>query len=414
MRIFALILAGICICMLLPALTYCTYLYFITVYSLFFRKTQISQTPQSSFALFIPLTSVPHNLQKKIVELKAAIDYPDELYEIITLTDNINSEEVDKIFPESYNDSRIIRYCNSWRKGKEFAIEWALSILINEKYDAFLIIDETVSVSPWLLKSLNAYISSGADAVQVSVSRYKRKMTWLEHLKCITSAGYYHLRPKARNNLGISCGIQGTGFCMTKKLLNDLPFQPFEYKNWFEYHIKLVCNNNKVVFIPKSGIKSTIIESGSNSEFLNTKQKGKVRKRYISPLLKAVKHRNPSALDCLITLFSPSLTTTIKILSAGLFAGFLLSTAANVIPECHFLKLPSEIVIILTLMGQSVMIFYFFVAIVEKKLSLITCLAGFFFPVYILYSIIKKSSEKFLGSFRKNNKKEKLKRRTDN
>ena len=65
-------------------------------------------------------------------------------------------------------------------------------------------------------------------------------------------------------------------------------------------------------------------------------------------------------------------------------------------------------------MGQSVMIFYFFVAIVEKKLSLITCLAGFFSPVYILYSIIKKSSEKFLGSFRKNNKKEKLKRRTDN
>jgi hypothetical protein len=360
------------------------------VYSIFPGKNKVSDNPSSCFALLLPVDSLPDSLPEKIREIKNSIDYPENLYDIFILTDNIPSSEIEKKITENKNELLIIEYCNSWRKGKEFAVEWALARLMKQKYNAFLIIDETVLPEPRLLKSVDAYISEGSEAVQVSVSRSKKKMTWQEHLNCISAAGFYHLRPKARKNLGISCGIQGTGFCMTKKLLKDLPFQPFEYKNWFEYHIKLVCSNKKVAFIQKTGMTSGITTSGSDAEFLNTSRKGSLRKQYIEPLFKAVKRKNISAVDCLISLFLPSMNTTAKILFSGLFSGAMLLTAANIIPECYFLEIHAEIVIILSVLGLAVMIFYYFVAVIEKKLSLITCLAGFFFPVYILYFIIRK------------------------
>jgi hypothetical protein len=390
MLFFGFILIGIAFCMLIPVLITSIYLYFLTIYSLLLRKLKLSNQPKSKIALIIPLNKNLKNIEHKASDIFKIIDYPTNLYDIIFVTDNFSNSEQISTFKLHTSGVKIIHYTNSWRTGREFTIEWALAELIKKDYSAFFIMNQNSTPVPWIFKALAYKLEQGIDCIQMSESYIGQNFTWEKRLKSILLAAYNHLLPKGKSVLGLSCGLSGNGICLSKNLINTFPYKPLEYKNWFEYHIKLVLQNKKAIFISKTALYNNIEFAFSNENSLKHLPLIVAVKRYLIPLYKATLNGNWSAFDCLLTLFRPSIKTIVSILFLALFAGSIVYTASILIPECEQQFIYAKLIIFSSAVGIAALLFFLSIAMLEKKLSPITWLAGFFFPIYGLYSFVKK------------------------
>ena len=390
MLTFGLVLTGITVCILVPVLLFCIYLYFLTIYSLLFVKVRFSKKMQSKFAIIIPINKNFTNIDKMLAELIQKIDYPDHLYDIVIVTDNLTKSEQVAIFKLDISGVRILHYSNSWRQGREFAIEWALAELLKGDYSAFFIMNQNSKPEPWILKALDYQIIEGESCIQLSADYFSHKFTWGKRLLSIYLTAYHHVMPKGKAVLGLSSGLTGNGVCFSEELLYTCPYKPLEYKNWFEYHIRLVLQKKKVKFIPKTALYNDI-----NSELLDEYNLGNLPlniafKRYIIPLYKSSLNGNLSAFDTLIALFLPSLKTVTSILIFAIFSGAIVFVASSVIPECEDLLVYGQLLVFVSIGGIVVLLFLFSIGMLQKKMSPITWLAGFFFPIYGLYFFVKK------------------------
>ena len=390
MLVFGFILTGIAVCILVPGLLFCCYLYLLTIYSLLFIKVRLSKKTQSKFALIIPIDKNFSNIDKKLSEIMQIIDYPIHLYDIIIVTDNLTKSEQVAMFKLHISGVKVLHYSNSWRSGREFSIEWALAELLKDDYSAFFIMNQNSKPEPWILKALDYQILEGESCLQLSADYFSQKFTWGKRLFSIYLTAYHHVMPKGKAVLGLSSGLTGNGVCFTRELIDNCPYKPLEYKNWFEYHIKLVLKKKKVKFIPKTGLHNDI-----NFELFNENNLGNLPlsiafKRYIKPLCQATLSGNWSAGDSLIALFLPSLKTITSILFLALFAGGIVFVSSIIIPECTELFIYGKLVVFASLAGIIALLFLFLIGMFEKKMSPITWLAGFFFPIYGLYFFVKK------------------------
>ena len=94
----------------------------------------------------------------------------------------------------------------------------------------------------------------GSEAVQVSYKILNPRASVYRKLLNIAFTGFNVLRPLGRSNLGLSCGIFGNGFGLSKKMIEQVPFKANSIVEDLEYHINLVEANYKVDFIHSSSV----------------------------------------------------------------------------------------------------------------------------------------------------------------
>jgi cellulose synthase/poly-beta-1,6-N-acetylglucosamine synthase-like glycosyltransferase len=145
--------------------------------------------------------------------------------------------------------ARVLVLDDASRRGKAYALDHAFRFLREEGYEACAVIDADTRVDPSFLREVRAAFAAGADAVQVRYSSRPVAEDARARLRRIAFAAMNVLRPRGRARLGVSAGILGNGFALSRATLDRVPYDVCSITEDLAYHVRLVRAGLRVSFL---------------------------------------------------------------------------------------------------------------------------------------------------------------------
>lgn len=333
-----------------------------------------------SFAIVIPAHNEENVIGSMVNSLKKQ-QYPKELFDIFVICDNCSDNT--ESFAKNAGAHVLVRN-NLNEIGKGYALDWAFSRIfsLENKYDAICVFDADNVVSSCFLAEMNKMLSNGHQVIQGYIDSKNPYDTWISLSYSIAFWLSNRIFQQTRYNLGLSCGLCGTGFCVKTDIIREIGWGATCLTEDLEFTMKLVLNDKKVSFCSTAAVY--------DEKPLSFMQSWRQRKRWMQghtdcakrylPMLfkKSFKERNLTAFDCAIYLFQP-----VRFICFGLATIFSWSEAA--FPTMPFYIIGyafpsgiwSMIVLVQLLFGPLVVLF-------DKHWDLRTLIGFLVYPFYCL------------------------------
>lgn len=148
------------------------------------------------------------------------------------------------------------------KQGKNFALEDVFPILLKKPYDYFYIIDADTIVNPNLISETYSYFLNGADALQVYYGVLNAEENIRTRLMNVAFLAFNRLRPRGRQTWGFSAGIFGNGFALTRRTLQEVPYQADSIVEDLAYHLRLIAAGKKVQYTDETYVLGEMPASG--------------------------------------------------------------------------------------------------------------------------------------------------------
>lgn len=285
------------------------YFFIISIFG-WVRKTELDvqkYTPAKSFAVVI----AAHNEEVVIGHIIDSLlqqNYPPDLYDILVIADNC-TDKTSSIAKR--HGALVFERVNLDERGKGYALEWMFNKIfkMDSRYDAVCVLDADNLVSGNFLLEMNKQLLRGYKAVQGYVDSKNPFDSWIT---CSYSISFWlanRLFQLSRYNLGLTCGLCGTGFCIDMDILKKIGWGATCLTEDLEFTIKLSLNDVKIGWCHDAIVY--------DEKPLTLKQSWKQRKRWMqghadcalryfpSLIAKAIKQKNIIAFDCAIYLCQP-------------------------------------------------------------------------------------------------------------
>lgn len=332
------------------------------------------------FAIVIPAHNEESVIGSMVNSLKKQ-KYPEEYFDIYVICDNCTDNTRQRA--ESAGAYALIRD-NLNETGKGYALEWAfLRIFAMEKqYDAICVFDADNVVSSSFLSEMNSMLSRGHQVIQGYIDSKNPYDTWISLSYSIAFWLSNRIFQQTRYNLGLSCGLCGTGFCIKTDIIREIGWGATCLTEDLEFTMKLVLNNRKVAFC-----KNAVVYDEKPLTFMQSWRQRKrwmqghtdCAVRYLPVLFKKIfKRADITAFDCAIYLFQP-----IRFICFGLATIFSWSESA--FPSMPFYivgyAFPSWIWSLIVLVQ---LLFGPLVVLHEKNWDIRIILGFFIYPFYCL------------------------------
>lgn len=300
----------------LPAVLACTYLFGLTLAS-----ARPGPPARSSRRLRFDVLVPAHNESAVIENCVASlrkIDWPAPLFRLIVVADNC--DDATAALAAAAGAEVLVRTDPS-RRGKGFALQhgfehsramgWA---------DAVAIVDADSEVSANILEAFAARIEGGAGAVQAHYGVLNPLQSWRTRLMAIAHGAFHGLRSRARERLGLSCGIRGNGWCVTHAVLKEQPYQAFSLTEDLEYGTDLGLAGIRVHYADEACANAEM----AAGEQVASRQRQRwedgrmdlMRSRTVPLLQMAWRRRSPVGLDLAIDLLIPPLSYVVLYVTA--------------------------------------------------------------------------------------------------
>jgi cellulose synthase/poly-beta-1,6-N-acetylglucosamine synthase-like glycosyltransferase len=130
--------------------------------------------------------------------------------------------------------------------GKGFALEEGFARLLAEGQDAVLVVDADCVVDSNLVHVVKAALADGADAVQCRYELRPAEKNPRELMRAMAFRAFNHIRAMGREGLGLSAGIYGSGFALSRRALETVRYQAHSGVEDLEYHLELTLNGMRV------------------------------------------------------------------------------------------------------------------------------------------------------------------------
>ena len=138
-------------------------------------------------------------------------------------------------------------------RGKGHALRFAFGTLHDA--DAFIVVEADTDVEPGFLRAMRSALASGADALQcrygVRDALSHRRAT----LADVALGAWNVLRPRGRAALGLSAGILGNGFALSRRALQVVPYSADSIVEDVEYHHLLVLAGLRVQWVDTACVR---------------------------------------------------------------------------------------------------------------------------------------------------------------
>jgi cellulose synthase/poly-beta-1,6-N-acetylglucosamine synthase-like glycosyltransferase len=241
----------------LPATAACMYLLTLTCLS---GRTTLppASSREMFFDIIVPAHDEAAGIGKTIASLQR-LDWPDTRYRIVVVADNCTDTTA---AVSRDTGATVLERLDSTRRGKGYALEhaftWSRSAGLA---DAVVVVDADSVVSPNLLESFAARIEAGACALQAHYGVLNAAESWRTRLMAIALGSIHKLRSRARELLGVSCGIRGNGWCVTHALLDKVPYRCFSLTEDVEFGVELGLAGNRVAYCDESHVNGEMVSS---------------------------------------------------------------------------------------------------------------------------------------------------------
>ncbi|HTY48309.1 MAG TPA: glycosyltransferase family 2 protein, partial [Steroidobacteraceae bacterium] len=171
---------------------------------------------------------------------------------------------------------------------------------------AVVVIDADSAPSPNLLEACAARLQQGAQAVQADYRVLNLEAAWRTRLMAIAMGAFHAARSRARERLGLSCGIRGNGWCITHALLRQVPYQAFSIVEDLEYGIDLGLAGQRVHYADEAWVKGEMVTGARAARSQRRRwEQGRfalIRARALPLLAAAVRRRSKVCLDLALDL----------------------------------------------------------------------------------------------------------------
>lgn len=218
-----------------PAILACGYLLVLTLLSRSIPRPDQS-IKQLRFDVVVPAHNEAAVIERTVASLRR-LDWPVDRYRILVVADNCTDDTANLARAAG---AKVLERHNTAQRGKGYALAYAFESSRRDGHaEAVVVIDADAEVSVNLLEAFAARIEKGAQAVQAHYGVLNPWASWRTRLITIAKASFHIVRSRARERLRVSCGIRGNGWCVTHRLLEQVPYAAFSLTEDLEYGIDL-------------------------------------------------------------------------------------------------------------------------------------------------------------------------------
>ena len=290
-----------------------------------FLSPQPSPAPgslQTRFAIVVPA----HNeelLLARLLESARAQDYLRPLFDVIVVADNC-TDRTAAIARE--HGATVLERIDETKRGKGYAIQWALESIDLGKYDAVLIVDADCTISPGSLRCLDGSIREKG-VVQCYNGVGNPDQSWFTRLLDVSRTVSNRIYGPAKQRLGLACELTGTGMCFSTRILRTHRWDAFTVGEDWEYYAKLIQNGEIIGFDWNAKVyheESSSLKQATSQRMRWSSGRFAVAWAYGSRLIaRGIIDRNVVAFDAGLTLLFPNPSLGINITLASLACAFL-------------------------------------------------------------------------------------------
>ncbi|GAC1630560.1 MAG: glycosyltransferase family 2 protein [Nevskia sp.] len=315
-----------------PAVLACAYLLLLTLLS-----ARLPLPAPSSRRLRFDVVVPAHNEASIIARTVASlrrIDWPADRYRVLVVADNCTDNTAALARAAG---AEVLERFDDGRRGKGYALAFAFDASRGDgRADAVVIVDADAEVSTNLLEACAARIERGAQAVQVHYGILNPLASWRTRLLTIAKAAFHLVRSRARERLGLSCGLRGNGWCVTHRLLVEVPYRAFSLTEDLEYGITLGLNGHRVHYADEAHSDADMVTNEETAGRQRQRWEGGrfqlIRSRTLPLLRAALAKRSAVCLDLAFDLLVLPLSYVtlnvvallgLAVIAAGLWSGLL-------------------------------------------------------------------------------------------
>jgi hypothetical protein len=211
--------------------------------------------------------------------------------------------------------------------------------------------------------------------MQLPLEYENNNNTWSDSLKLALSSPQDYLQPRGRDRIGFSSPLTGNGSCLTRSILEQIPFEVADNGGIFEYYFRLISAGEKVRFICGKKINTIIRDKRQ----LSSVNKG-VLKKFTNKLIRESIKGNFTAFESLFNIFIPSVKLIFTSLVVLLFAGVMLCLAAD-LPGSEILLKYGIAIVLPAALSTIFLHLYIFIGMIEKRVTMKTWTAALLWPL---------------------------------
>jgi cellulose synthase/poly-beta-1,6-N-acetylglucosamine synthase-like glycosyltransferase len=217
------------------------------------------------FDIIVPAHNEAGVISRTVANLRK-VTWPADQFRVIVCADNCTDATAQLARAAG---AAVIERHNLTQRGKGYALELAFESSRAAGFaDAVVVIDADAETSPNLLEAIAAQMEGGVQAVQVHYGVLNPLASWRTRLITIAIGAAHIVRSRARQRLGLSCGIRGTGWSVTHQLLRAVPYKAFSLTEDVEYGIDLGLAGFRVAYADEAHCNAEMVsnEQGARSQ----------------------------------------------------------------------------------------------------------------------------------------------------
>jgi exopolysaccharide biosynthesis WecB/TagA/CpsF family protein len=279
-------------------------------------------------AIIIPAHNEESGIKRTIQSLQVSMQSCEQC-DVVVIADNCDDETASIA---SATGARVLQRSSRTRRGKGSALDHAFQILLEEGFEAFIVVDADSVVDRQFIPLMIERFQAGAAALQ---GRYTvlhpdkdkgaRRMDLAFH-------AFNVLRPLGRSGWGFSAGIVGNGFGVTAETLRKVPYSANSVVEDLEYHLMLVEAGIHVEFVREAAVYGEIPEGMEARRIQRTRWEGGRLRMLVDMLprsLGALCRRRWALIEPVLDLSLAPLGFHVTILVLG---GFFAPGAVKILP----------------------------------------------------------------------------------
>lgn len=210
------------------------------------RSPHVATRRVRKIAVVIPAHNEKESISACVASL-TNVEPPDSEYQVVVIADNCTDNTAELAAKAG---ATVWERSDAANRGKGYALELAFGKLLEDPLvDAALVVDADTVVHPNFVRACETMFSSGADAVQCRYLVKNPEESQRARLMNTALLAFNVLRPRGRDRFGLSVGILGNGWGLSRDTLERVPYNAHSVVEDLEYHIRLVREGLRVRFV---------------------------------------------------------------------------------------------------------------------------------------------------------------------
>lgn len=293
------------------------------------RRSRSEVPPEKSFAILIPA----HNEEAVIGELLDNLEhmhYPRYLYDVYVIADNCTDGTT---AVTRARGAQVIERFDPERRGKGYALDHAIRWLWRQPrhYDAVVILDADNLASPDFLRAMNARLCRGERVIQGYLDVKNPNDTWVSACFAISYWASNRFWCLAKNNLGFTVPLGGTGMCIDADLLREIGWGAATLTEDLEFAVRAALHGVRTTWAHEAAVydEKPLTFAQSWRQRLRWVQGGvQVALLYLPIVLaEGIRRRDPVLLECALMVCRPFYLTVASLFGLSSFLAIWLGGA---------------------------------------------------------------------------------------